>query len=327
MKNRFEEFEKLKEIFEHQVFELCTGVGTEHQTDYLIPYMMNDAVEDYLILKNGRLVGEYLTGEDVEMTGQVAETADGYVLVVRQNDSNVFTVHFHDIEERINYYQYHRIGHFWVKGQEQWRRLVYIVGTIYEKYEYLGEKSCNDMEIELMKLVEFAPFCSWSPIHEPLEEKYPATYEGMEVMENLAVEAGDVSYARWIRIYRRIPTRCMESLLSRKLLSTKRHTLYKLICEKIKMASKMYQERDYGNELNEEIRQKRKEVHQKLTAKGFHGMYPEYQKNKTQIFVTEEHPFTMMEMEYENFVFRVQLMISENGKYTKIVSEGEVEQL
>ena len=32
-------FEKLAEIFEYQVFELCIG------EDYLIPYMMNDAVE------------------------------------------------------------------------------------------------------------------------------------------------------------------------------------------------------------------------------------------------------------------------------------------
>ena len=36
-------FEKLAEIFEYQVFELCIG------EDYLIPYMMNDAVENYLI--------------------------------------------------------------------------------------------------------------------------------------------------------------------------------------------------------------------------------------------------------------------------------------
>ena len=36
-------------------------------------------------------------------------------------------------------YRYHEIGHFWRDGAEQWRQLVYMIGTIREKYRFLGE--------------------------------------------------------------------------------------------------------------------------------------------------------------------------------------------
>lgn len=52
-------FEKLAEVFEYQVFELCVG------EEYLIPYMMNDAVENYLILKNGQMIGNYLNDDTI----------------------------------------------------------------------------------------------------------------------------------------------------------------------------------------------------------------------------------------------------------------------
>lgn len=108
-------FEKLAEIFEYQVFELCVG------DEYLIPYMMNDAVENYLILKDCRMTGHYLKEDTLKVTGQLAVEEDRYVLSVRQGEENVFTLYFQEIEERIQCFQYHRIGHFWVEGQEHWR--------------------------------------------------------------------------------------------------------------------------------------------------------------------------------------------------------------
>ena len=194
-------FEKLAEVFEYQVFELCVG------EEYLIPYMMNDAVENYLILKNGQMIGNYLNDDTLEVTAKLAVEKDRYVLSVRQGEENAFTLYFSEIEERIQCFQYHRIGHFWVKGQEQWRQLVYIIGTIYEKYDYLGEAYCNESEKELLRLVEFPPFRMWSPIHESLEEKYPATYEGVTCMERLAKKAKDTRYLWLVKLYRYFPNR------------------------------------------------------------------------------------------------------------------------
>lgn len=41
-------------------------------------------------------------------------------------------------------------------------------------------------------------------------------------------------------------------------------------------------------------------------------------KKQMQITVTEEHPFTVSMLEFEDFVFRVQFMVSKCGKHVKI---------
>ena len=38
--------EKLMHVFEYNVFELCGPFENAGRTDYYVPYMMNDAVED-----------------------------------------------------------------------------------------------------------------------------------------------------------------------------------------------------------------------------------------------------------------------------------------
>ena len=73
-------FEKLAEVFEYQVFELCVG------EEYLIPYMMNDAVENYLILKGCQMTGSYLRDDALEVSGKLAIEEDRYVLSVRQGE-------------------------------------------------------------------------------------------------------------------------------------------------------------------------------------------------------------------------------------------------
>lgn len=321
------EFEKLAEIFRHEVFELYESEGTENWKNYLIPYMMNDAVEDYLVLKNSRLVGQYLTEKELKASGrgqygdgetevsaEVVREDKGYILIVRQGIGNVFTLHFQGIEECVKYYQYHRIGHFWIKGQEQWRQLVYQIGTIYDKYEYLGEQACNEEEMQLLRLMEFPPFRCWSPVSESLNDKYDATHAGIISMERIAHLAKDPAYEKWIHLYQKLPVRWIEKVLSRKLLSPKRAGLYQWICEKVKAGSEKYPERDYGEILNCEIRKKREKIHRTLQAKGFHGTYPEYQREGMQVIATEEHPFTLSMMEFDDFGFRVQFMVSECGK-------------
>lgn len=302
-------FGRLMETFEYQVFELCKGIS---EMEYYVPYMMNDALEYYLILKNCRMVGEFLLEKGLETSASLARNDAGYVLSIRQGSENALTLYFDDMEESIHCYQYHQIGHFWVEGQEQWRQLVYMIGTIYDKYEYLGEKVLNRKEKELLRLMEFAPFREWSPINESLEDRYPATYEGIERMMALAKEAGDNSYARLLSIYRKHPSKRMEHFLSRRLLAPGREKLYVLIWQKLKAASEEYDERDYGSGLNEEIKTKRGVVDARLQGKGYSGKYPEYRKGNVQIIVTEEHPFTIMES--EDFVFRTQFMVSKCRK-------------
>lgn len=303
-----QKLKRLEEVFEHQVFELCGPFKTETGQDYCVPYMMNDALEDYLILKNCRMVGEYVHGIKAEHTMQVAEHENGYVMAVRQGSENAFTLYFESIEESLEFYQYHKIGHFWVKGQEQWRQLVYIIGTIYDKCQYLGEEACNEMELELMNLIEFAPFRAWSPIHEPLDSMYPTTYEGVEIARKLALEAGDFEYAKWITRYERFQGRMFGNVLYRKLLSPKREAFYELIWKKVEEASSQYPERAYHTELMEEMNELREKVEREFLEKGFEGIYPKFVKGSIQVLVMEEHPFTIME--WEHYKFKLQFMVS-----------------
>ena len=303
-----QKLKRLEEVFEHQVFELCGPFKTETGSDYCVPYMMNDALEDYLILKNCRMVGEYVHGIKAEHTMQVAEHENGYVMAVRQGSENAFTLYFESIEESLEFYQYHKIGHFWVKGQEQWRQLVYIIGTIYDKCQYLGEEACNEMELELMNLIEFAPFRAWSPIHEPLDSMYPTTYEGVEIARKLALEAGDLEYAKWISRYEHFQGRMFGNVLYKKLLSPKREVFYELIWKKVEEASSQYPERTYQADLMEEMNRLREKVAGEFLEKGFEGTYPKFKKDNIQVLVMEEHPFTIME--WEHYKFKLQFMVS-----------------
>ena len=303
-----QKLKRLEEVFEHQVFELCGPFKTETGSDYCVPYMMNDALEDYLILKNCRMVGEYVHGIKAEHTMQVAEHNNGYVMAVRQGSENAFTLYFESIEESLEFYQYHKIGHFWVKGQEQWRQLVYIIGTIYDKCQYLGEEACNEMELELMNLIEFAPFRAWSPIHEPRDSMYPTTYEGVEIARKLALEAGDLEYAKWITRYERFQGRIFGNVLYKKLLSPKREAFYELIWKKVEEASSQYPERTYQADLMEEMNRLREKVAGEFLEKGFEGTYPKFKKDSIQVLVMEEHPFTIME--WEHYKFKLQFMVS-----------------
>lgn len=129
----------LAQIFEYQVFELQVEEKDGNQTGY-VPYMMNDAIECYLSFHGLRISGKYDKDYEGEMWAQLEEREGRYGLIVHQGEESVFTMWFDEIMEHTNCYRYHEIGHFWRDGAEQWRQLVYMIGTIREKYRFLGEQ-------------------------------------------------------------------------------------------------------------------------------------------------------------------------------------------
>ena len=298
----------LVQIFEYQVFELQVEEKDENQTGY-VPYMMNDAIECYLSFHGLRISGKYDKDYEGEMWAQLEEREGRYGLIVHQGEESVFTMWFDEIMEHTNCYWYHEIGHFWREGAEQWRQLVYMIGTIREKYRFLGEEVCNDQEMEIMSLIEFAPFYYYFPINEDPEEWYEKSEEGLWCMRNLAMQAGDKDYLKWIDKYEKHPTKRMEMTLAKKLQDPKRQDLYELICEKVCNASDSYPARNYGERINEKIQRYREQVDKKLKEQGFMGTYPQYESEHLWVQVTEEHPFTILES--EDFKFKIQLMISE----------------
>ena len=302
-----EAWERLAEIFEHQVFELYSRHEAHGEENFYIPYMMNDALECCLKFQNCSMTGRYLPEYPGEVSGELIREGNRNAVVVRQGEQ-VFTLWFEHLQLITNGYSYHQIGHFWVKGQEQWRQLVYMAGTIYDKYEYLGAGMLNPLEKELTALMEFAPFRFWSPIRESLEGSYEDTPRGMEYMKKLALEAGDRSFARLLCLYEKLSGSWTAKFVSARMNVPKREKLYRLIRQKIEEASSQYPARDYGETMNENICQRRKAVERFLKSRGFQGEYPFFWKKEIQILAAEEHPFTMLEE--ESFHFRIQFMVS-----------------
>ena len=305
----------LNNLLECDALELVSDSAPDSSTLY-IPYMINDALEYYFILENCQLTGAFSKKLPSDTTFKLISATSANqknALIFYPPNGEVLTIWFSSCSQVIEYYQYHRIGHFWRKGEEHWRRLVYIVGTLHEKYSFLGSDSCNDQELKLLQLMGFAPFRYWSPIHESLDDYYQNSPNGLFFMHQFALETGDTSYARWIRLYRRFPFPFMEKLLAKKLLSPKREALYQLIQQKINDASEPYAQRDYGTARNAEIKKIRRQFSEKLYADGFVGQYPEFRKDETYILAVEEHPFTISELEYENFDFRIHGLGTERG--------------
>ena len=305
-------FWRLAEVFRNQVFELCTADGEEGTLEYYVPYMMNDAAESYFMMEECHITGEYQPEETENTSAELITEETGYALIVRQASGNVFTLWFANLRWKEHFYQYHGIGHFWRKGQEQWRQLVYMAGTLHDKCVYLGDEACSEKEKALFHLIEFGPFRKWSPIQEDLEEKYPPTYEGIDCMRQLAREAGDWKYERLLCVYKKFPFRWLETWLSRRLEKPSREALYQLIYEKIRAASCEYPVRRYQEEEQYRIDVCRQEADTFLRGKGFQGTYPEYYKESMWIQAAEEQPFTILES--SDYVFRIYFMISERKK-------------
>ena len=309
-----EGYRKLKEIFDKEVFELYIRQGQGY-----VPYMMNDALECYLVLTDCRCTGEYRTGYEGSTLGYLSSAEGERILVVHQGEENIFTLWFGEIRIKQEGYQYHRIGHFWLegKGQEQWRRLVYMLGTVYDKYEYFGKAMCTPEEQELMRLMEFRPFRYWSPIKESLDPYYPDTALGAAVMRNIAVLAGDRAMAFLAGLYEKVPLIFLEKMIIWRMERPCSQKLYETLLHLVSAESEKYPERDYGKEMNERIEKERTRVQEELHRRGFQGEYPRFYKKGMEALAVEEHPFTLSFMEWEKFDFRIRLMVSEDSSGKK----------
>jgi len=315
--DNFELKRYLDEIVSCDAFELHKTELANGKYEFYIPYMMNDALECYLILKNGTMTGRYDPKCEEKISVELLDTDQGQAAIFRQGEYSVFTIWYEESFCEQRCYRYDQIGHFWVEGEEHWRRLVYIIGTIYDKFNYMGERVCNEKERALMYLMEFAPFRYYSPIHDSLDAYYDETRNGLECIRKLAEEADDRAFLRMIRLYELTPFKNRTvRLLANALQSPGRYRLYQLIFEKVAEASSVYPEREYPDGLHEQIKAVRRAVQDRLLSDGYVGRYPLFQKENKQILAMEEHPFTILESEH--YTFKVQYMVSEIGKTGKV---------
>lgn len=147
----YDTFEMLEELLEQQQFELLI-----EENKIRLVYLMNDAVESFLIFDKVRLTGNYLEGYEGPLKSSLSEEDDQYVLSVWQGE-NVVTLFFENLDLEVHLYNYGEIGHFWVPGYEYLRQLEYRIAIARDKLEYLGEEFCTEEEEKLVQLADFPP--------------------------------------------------------------------------------------------------------------------------------------------------------------------------
>lgn len=294
--------------------------------EYYIPYMMNDAVEYYIKLENGVFTGDLGNIENVIKAEYLVEydsknlKKQGIIFTKKTGEFN--TIWFENYEIVCELYKYSNLGHFWRPGNDSIRRLVYLIGTIYDKYKYLGENSCNNMELETMKLLGVAPLREFSPIDEDFavfyekEELENLEISGVELLTNIAQKAGAKELVQALRDYiqtlkksniiNRFHKRKNSSYVTKLLADSSNYAVImeieKLVCE----CAKDYQARQSDISIKEKI----ESVDKYIKDLGYEGEYPEYKASKqglvyNAVFVYEQQPFVVKELEYEGVEFKV----------------------
>ena len=208
-------FDKLKELLTQDQFELLLDEEKKEEKQKIrLVYLMNDAVESFLVFHEARLTGEYRKEYEGELVSSLSEKEKDeipgprYVLVVHQGET-VVTVFFEALSLEVNCYDYGEVGHFWMKGWEYLRLLEYRLAILRDKRDYLGESFCSREEVALSELTAFPPlnYCCYPSVSQeyivPREEPWTPNKEALAVMEGMAEKVGDRSFLFWLGIYRR----------------------------------------------------------------------------------------------------------------------------
>ena len=312
MEDNFEKLNLLLEQEQCEFVDIPDGfTGQTESGELRLIYLMNDAVESFLVLKNARMTGNYVRDYEGEFEGSLERTDRDvceaeYILVIHQGQ-NVFTVFFEDILLETHLYNYGELGHFWVEGYENLRVMEYQIAILRDKYEYLGEKYCTEQERKLAMLRDFPPlnYLFYPAVPEkyivPVDNPWEVTEEALAVMQELATEAGDEKLGKMLRRYEKNPDMSNARKIAGMLCRSSHLPVVTLLGEKIREAASVYPDRDFGKEKNQylcklltEAERKRSELHQK----------------NVQIIIYREEPFIY---DCDSISFQVYLMIVRKG--------------
>ncbi len=249
-------FEMLEELLWQDQFELIFPEN-EKQSELRLVYLMNDAVESFLVFINAKMTGQYQPDYEGELEAELSkeDTEDGciYVLVVHQGDS-VVTLFFEDLKVETHLYRYGDLGHFWVKGYEYLRQLEYRIAILHTKCEYLGADAAGEEEQKLAELVHFPPlnYACYPAVSQkyivPMDGVWEPTEQAISIMEELAAEADDHSLLWWLTFYRKHQGKGMSRLLAWMMHRTRHGAVIDLLIEKLMRASEGYPVRSYKTE-------------------------------------------------------------------------------
>ena len=207
----------LERLLESGQFELVSD-KPENGKIRLI-YIMNDAVESFIVFENARLTGIYDSKFEGSVTASLTGNEKEYVIVVHQNES-VFSIFFQKMYMENHLYNYGKIGHFWVKGYEYLRNIEYKIAIVRDKREYLGEEYCNNQELKLAHLSDFPPlnYCCYPSVPEkyivPKDDPWIPSNEAIHVMHEMAEVVGDRRMQNILKFYKNHPEKCVAKIIA-----------------------------------------------------------------------------------------------------------------
>ncbi|MDO4620806.1 MAG: DUF3878 family protein [Lachnospiraceae bacterium] len=302
---------RLYELLDQDQFELLPPFDTGR---IRLVYLMNDAVESFLVFEDATLTGTYQEGFEGVPEAELRLDEDGrYVLIVHQ-DKTVCTIFFRSLSLDVKLYDYGKTGHVWVKGHEELRQLEYWIAIMNAKRVYLGEEYCSDEERKLAELAAFPPLncCSYPAVPRKYEEVGPESWipsaEGIETMRHFAEKAGDRSLVRKLKLYKHFHGRRNTKALARLFKRNSHTAVVRLLLESVIRAAAAYPERVFEGEEAAyfqrvtERAERRREV---------------LRKNGRTVYLISQLPFVEVRDEVD---FKVHLVIWEKGFRNRRVS-------
>ena len=300
-------FVMLQELLEQEQFELIFPERSiSGQPDIRLVYLMNDAVESFLVFHNARMTGEYRPDYEGEISASMSFEDMEYILVVHQGDS-VVTIFFEDLLTDVHLYNYGEIGHFWMKDYEYLRQLEYRLAIMRDKYDYLGEEYCTPEERKLAMLVDFPPlnYCYYPAVPEqyivPRVEPWVPTEEAIAVMEKLAAEADDKGLLKILKNYRKHPKPYIAKKIAAMLHRNAHAKVVDLLDEKLRKTVSGYKKRSFGEEMDVRCQQLMHKVEERRQ---------QLQKEGKDSVILREEPF---EIAKDSIGYQIHLMIWEKG--------------
>ncbi len=322
-----ETLEKLAQLLEQDQFELLIpknmpGGGREasgeksDKTDIPLVYLMNDAVESFLVFRNARMTGEYHSDYQGELQASMTRQDGRFVLVVKQ-DKTVLTLFFEDLDLEVHLYEYAYTGHFWVKEYEYLRQLEYRLAILRDKYDYLGAAYCTEEEIKLAALAEFPPlnYCCYPAVPEkyivPRENPWIPSEEAITYMKELAMECEDTSLLKMLEFYRKHPAKFWAKRLAVMMHQSKHKKVIDLLTEKLQQATAGYPRRNFGEEMERRYQQTLKKIKERQSELENQGIRAD---------ILREEPFTIAR---DSLDYKLYLMIWKEQKGNRITEIEE----
>ncbi len=250
-------WKKLECLLDNQSFELINPPENEKAvSDLYVVYLMNDAAESFLVLKNAKMTGTFDSKYEGPTKSCLSEAEKGYVLILRRGE-NTAAIFFDDVLEETKLYDYGMNGHFWIRGYEYLRQIEYKVAIVSDKLNYLGEDSCTEEEKKIAALENFPPLnythYPASPLKyiDGIDNPWLFSDEAYKVMKEFCKNVGDKGYLLLLRIYKVLPLKIVSWYLSA-LLRCKSHArLVDSINAWIRKEAKHYGKRHFGKEEEE----------------------------------------------------------------------------